>query len=903
MLEGAVMSSRINRDRPGWLTGGGEMGERIRAFDWSRTPLGPITTWSPALRMMTGVLLANRFPLLLWWGPHYVSIYNDAYCPVLGTKHPWALAQPVSECWKEIWHILQPLIDTPFQGGPATWNDDLFVEINRHGFIEETHFTIAYSPVPDETVPSGIGGVLATVHEISEKVVGERRVAALRDLAAGAARAKTAEKACRLAARTLGAHAKDIPFALLYLIDADGRQARLAGSTGIAAATPASPLVLDLGSREAQPWPLADVVRTRTPKVVSELVGRYGADVPPGPWQDPPRQAVIVPIKSSIARELAGVLVAGVSARLKLDEHYRDFYDLVASQIATAVVNARAHELERKRAEALAEVDREKTQFFSNVSHEFRTPLTLMFGPVEDLLSRSSTELSPSTKGQLEMVHRNSLRLLKLVNTMLDFSRIEAGRMRANYVETDLAANTAELASNFRSACERAGLSLTIACPQLAPQTAPAFVDRDMWEKIVLNLLSNAFKFTLEGGIAVRLTATGDKAELVVRDTGVGIPAAELPHIFERFHRVNDQRGRTHEGSGIGLALVRELVKLHGGTVRVESELGGGSTFTVSIPLGKGHLDPSHIGESRDRVSTRTGADAFVEEALRWLPGRAVIEGEDLALDVLRASARRSSAGAPRTGDRPRPRILWADDNADMRGYVSRLLSERYDVDAVADGEAALEKARSMHKEGRPPDLVLSDAMMPRLDGFGLLRALRADPVVGPTPIILLSARAGEEARIEGVTAGADDYVTKPFSAQELLARVGAHLEMARLRRENEERFRAFTEATNDVVFRMNPDWSEMRYLKGREFIADTVEPSGSWLDKYVPADDQPRLTDSIQQAIKSKSVFELEHRVIRIDGSPGWTHSRAIPIFDACGEIVEWFGAASDVTQRKEAE
>lgn len=477
------------------------------------------------------------------------SIYNDPYRPVLGAKHHWALGQPVSECWKEIWHVLQPLIDSPFNGGPATWNDDLFLEINRYGFVEETHFTIAYSPVPGETVPSGIGGVLATVHEITEKVVGERRLATLRDLGGEAAEAKTADEACRIAGKTLAAHDKDVPFALLYLIDADGRRARLAGRAGIAMDGPGCPSVVDLHSAEEQPWPLADVVRTETMQVVGNLGDRFGA-VPTGPWSNPPREAVLAPIRSNIAHQLAGVLVAGVSARLKLDDLYRGFIELMAGRITANIASAQAYEEERRRAEALAEIDRAKTAFFSNVSHEFRTPLTLMLGPVEDLLDRSYTELSPATKGQLEIVHRNSLRLLKLVNTLLDFSRIEAGRMRANYEETDLPAYTADLASNFRSACERAGLFLTIDCPPAPPDVAPAYVDRDMWEKIVLNLLSNAFKYTLEGGVEVSLTAVAGNAELVVRDTGIGIPAEELPCVFDRFHRSKELRGRTHEGTG-----------------------------------------------------------------------------------------------------------------------------------------------------------------------------------------------------------------------------------------------------------------------------------------------------------------------------------------------------------------
>jgi hypothetical protein len=200
----------------------------IDDLDWSKTPLGRADEWSVALKTMVSVLLANRFPLLLWWGPEYVCIYNGAYRPILGTKHPWALGRPVREVWQEIWPVLQPLIDTPFHGGPATWNDDLFLEINRHGFVEETHFTVAYSPVPDETVAGGIGGVLATVHEITDKVVADRR----------SVDAKSAEEACEIAAVGLAAHPRDIPFALLYLVAPDRQTARLVATTGVEAGRP-----------------------------------------------------------------------------------------------------------------------------------------------------------------------------------------------------------------------------------------------------------------------------------------------------------------------------------------------------------------------------------------------------------------------------------------------------------------------------------------------------------------------------------------------------------------------------------------------------------------------------------------------------------------------------------------
>jgi PAS domain S-box-containing protein len=723
--------------------------------------------------MMVRFLLANRFPLLLWWGPQYVSIYNDPYRPVLGKKHPWALGQPVSECWSEIWHILKPLIDTPFNGGPPTWNEDIGLEINRHGFVEETHFTIAYSPVPDETVPTGIGGVLATVHEITDKIVGERRVVALRDLGARVGDAKTAEEACAVAAQTLSAHGKDVPFALLYLVDTDRRHAILAGATGIDGHGDIGPALIDLNDTSACAWPLAQALRADAMQVVTPLSGRVES-IPAGPWSDPPTTAVVLPIRSSRIDQPVGALVAGVSARLKLDEYYKDFLELACTQIATAVGHARAYEEERKRAEALAEIDRAKTTFFSNVSHEFRTPLTLLIGPIEDGLADADTVLPPSHRERQEIAHRNALRLLRLVNTLLDFSRIEAGRVDANYEPTDVAAFTADLASVFRSAIEKAGLELIVDCDTVSE---PVYVDRDMWEKIVLNLLSNALKFTFEGQIRVRLRSAGDRVELRVIDTGVGIPESDLPRMFERFHRIKHTRARTHEGTGIGLALVQELVRLHGGAVTVASEEGRGTTFTVSIPTGSSHLPDNRISGGRQLTARRSGAIPYVEEALRWLPAA---DGRSDRLTNPIEDAPKATDVSEMPG-----RVLIADDNADMREYVGRILGRSYRIEAVGDGTAALERIRS-----DAPDLVIADVMMPRLDGFGLLAAIRGDERTRSIPVILLSARAGEEARIEGLQAGADEYLVKPFSARELLACVESQLRLARLRRESERALR-----------------------------------------------------------------------------------------------------------------
>ena len=556
-----------------WIAGGGEMGALIRAFDWSQTPIGPMANWSPTLRIMIRFLLANRFPMLLWWGPQYVSIYNDAYRPVLGAKHPWGLGKSMAECWSEISHILKPLIDTPFNGGPSTWNEDIELDINRHGFLEETHFTVAYSPVPDETAANGIGGVLATVTEITEKVIGERRVVILRDLAARTGDARTTGEACAIAAETLARHAKDIPFALLYLLDADRTQARLAGAAGVEQGQAISPETVGLTEDDSgQGWHFpADAA----PVTIDDLPARFPT-VPSERFADLTRMAVVLPITAIGPQDTAGFLVVGLNPRVRRDDHYRDFLQLMKAQIASAIANARSYEEERKRSESLAEIDRAKTVFFSNVSHEFRTPLTLMLGHIEDMLS--SSDVRPDDRDRLVTAYRNSLRLLKLVNMLLEFSRIEAGRVQAVFEPTDLAAATAELASVFRSATEKAGLSLVVDTPSL-PE--PAYIDREMWEKIVLNLLSNAFKFTLQGEIAIKLGIEEDNFVLTVRDTGIGIPTDEMARLFERFHRVEGAEGRTQEGSGIGLAFVHELVRLHGGSVSADSRLGEGTAFRV----------------------------------------------------------------------------------------------------------------------------------------------------------------------------------------------------------------------------------------------------------------------------------------------------------------------------------
>src|SRR5262245_1455933 len=566
---------------------GGEMGALMASLDWAATPLGPVSQWSQALRTTVGLLLRNHFPILLWWGPEFVQLYNDAYRPIPGVKHPRSMGQPASECWNEIWHVIGPMIEAPFLGGPASTSDDLFLLVNRKGFVEETHFKVAYSPVPDETVkPTGIGGVMATVAETTEQVYGERQLRTLRELGAHAIEAATAEEACAIAAATLERNTWDVPFALFYLLDRDGRRARLAASIGFETKQePSAPAEIDLAADAADSkWPLARILSGQKPEVLG--LDRASA-LPRGRWAEPPRIATALPLSSPDQTQPYGVLICGVSPHRALDDGYRTFFELAAQQVVTAIRNARALETERRRAESLAELDRAKTLFFSNVSHEFRTPLTLLMGPLEGALASRTSPLPEEHREALEVSHRNALRLLKLVNALLDFSRIESGKARVAFEPVDLAALTENLASVFRSAVEKAGLGLLVECEALAE---PVWVDREMWEKIVLNLVSNAFKFTFQGEIAVRLRPDGDHVVLEIADTGIGIAEDELPRIFDRFHRIQGVRARTHEGSGIGLSLVHDIVRLHGGTIEAASVPEQGTTFRIKLPRGRTHL-------------------------------------------------------------------------------------------------------------------------------------------------------------------------------------------------------------------------------------------------------------------------------------------------------------------------
>ncbi|CAA0094249.1 Sensor histidine kinase TmoS [Mycolicibacterium vanbaalenii] len=754
---------------------GGDVGRDHAQVDWAATALGPPQGWPQSLQTAVSILLSSRFPMWMAWGPDLTFFCNDAYRrDTLGQKYPWALGRPAREVWAEIWKDIEPRINQVLSTGEATWDTSLLLFLQRSGYPEETYHTFSYSPLRDDD--EQVVGMLCVVSEDTQQVIGERRMATLRDLGSDPSVVRNESEILNFSDRQLSQNLADLPFTLTYLFD-DVGDAVLAGATGLVRGHPAAPPTQS-ATGEAL-WPMQAAARGET--VLVDLDTPEYVGVPSGDWPEAPMEALVVPLLQQ-GGSPSGFLVAALNRYRPLDDAYRGFVTLVAGHIAAGLGLARSYRVQQRRADELAELDRAKTAFFSNISHEFRTPLTLILDPVAEL--RQAEDVGDRTRRELDVVWRNGLRLTKLVNTLLEFSRIEAGRTQARYEPVDVGATTAELASVFRSAVDRAGLALVVDCPSL---DQPVYLDRDMWEKVVFNLLSNALKFTFEGTISVGVRREADEAVITFADTGIGVPAAEIPRLFERFHRIENARARSNEGSGIGLALVQELVALHGGTIAAESAEGVGTTFTVRLPFGVAHLPPDAVVATPLVGRAGTTAETYVQEALRWMPA-----------DAERADVAPPPPARPAVGAAEHPaRVLIADDNADMRDYLARLLrADGYAVDAVGDGRQALDAIRDS-----PPDIVISDVMMPRLDGLELVAALRADRRTSAVPVLLLSARAGQEASIGGLQAGADDYLVKPFAAAELLARVRANVELARLRNHHARWRTALVESLQEGFF------------------------------------------------------------------------------------------------------
>lgn len=505
---------------------------------------------------------------------------------------------------------------------------------------------------------------------------------------------------------------------------------------------------------------LQDLLTSRSPVVFNDLNDATGHTPIHLSLQAKAAALLLVPLIND------GQIIGSISLRQARPRHWRmeevNLAQAVANQAAIAVQQARLYQTTRQQAEQLLALDKQKTTFFQNISHEFRTPLTLTIGPLETAVQQGKG-LSPE---QSIMALRNSRRLLRLVNQLLDLQRLDAERMQATFYACDFAQVVRNVAESFQTYCDRKHITLTT---QIQP-CPPVYLDLEKFDKVIYNILSNAVKFTPPGGaVQITLNTFEKNCYLEIEDTGIGIQKEQLPHIFERFQQADGSTSRTHEGTGLGLALVKELVELHGGDVRVSSAYGTGSTFTVELPTGSAHLPA-------DRVS----------QTVRTLEQhRAAVELADLHNEV--ASEKEATLAAPQTVAQSKQtiqapniplskvmcpnggaKILVVDDNPDLRSYVASVLQrQRHQITTAQNGAAGLELARNIH-----PQLIITDLMMPQVSGIELIQQIRLDPTLQGTPIILLTAKVDDDTRLDGIEQGADAYISKPFKERELLAEV-----------------------------------------------------------------------------------------------------------------------------------
>ncbi|KAF9392298.1 hypothetical protein BGX21_011057 [Mortierella sp. AD011] len=953
--------------------------------DWGATRLGPKSEWPPELSHWIRVMLKSADALALYWGDQSCLLYNDAWKPILKHLHPHALGTPgFMLLGEEAWAPVGERIALIMKGGRGSIDKGLRMDLQRGGYSEECYFDFSLTPVFLQD--GSIGGVLAIVQETTQTILNERRLKTLNEFSKQMPTIHSVAGAHSMITNILQeSNNLDVPFSIIYKTeelskepgqpgpyeaysprpsngnalmsppshndlfaanpDADKKDNRRAPQAAIlcstsfdrnleivnygdaseavfskATSTRHIPDILLITPEEYEPidpsetvsgdpwaWPIRSVLADGVPRLVTLPKSTHKL-----------ARALLLPIfenPSVLESRITAILIVGINPFQLLDNGYLDFLTLLAANIASVLHFGHSREEERKRTEGLMELNNAKISFFQNISHELR-----------------------------KMVRRNSRRLLKLVNTLLQFSRIEAGKGHAIFEETDLEKTTCEVSANFDSVARGFNLEYYVKCESLENIPGGIWVDRAMWTGIVLNLIGNAFKHTWVGSVTVHLYPCLGKdnrqgVALDVSDTGVGIAAEHLHTLFGRFNRVENKQSRSHEGTGIGLSLVKELAEVHGGEVSVTSEVDRGTCFHLWIPAGKDHHPSSQVkledsdeadsvrasARGDDVMNNKTDASMYVEEAAQWiahksLPGSTLTASgtdsteeekieeddgirvgpdylydrqdtiqmntdfeistmdleedeltkilldapasEDLVLPVDSLSGDNNNTNRPcrsclesqspqlpvvdistvthseelspskspdamfestiddnedgcddedededdscsgrvrmeegiqepeeavsllPSAQPPKSHVIIVDDNNDMRAYLKDILGKDFRVRCAVDGVDAIRLINDRHRQGKRIDLILSDVAMPNMNGYELLKQLRSDPATMMTPIILLSARAGEEANVEGLDLGADDCLVKPFSARELLARVRSTIRLSDLRHE-----------------------------------------------------------------------------------------------------------------------
>lgn len=885
----------------------GELSKLLREFDWSKTALGEISTWPQSLKTAINIILNSQHPMFIAWGKEQIFIYNDAYIQILSrSKHPWALGRPFSEVWSEIWDVCGPLADKVFQHGEPTFADNVRLFMQREGdFLEEGNYCFSYSPIRDES--GEIAGLFCPSASISRQILMTRRVKTLGELSSKTLLQKTINLACASAIDILATNPDDFPFALLYLTNPDRKSASLIQATGLAIPNNyyINPESIDLTQQAGSDkllWPIAEVIKTAKAQKLS--VASVNS-LPLGLEKQRIKHALIFPLNTLGQQQAEGILIFGVNPCQRLDEEYEDFYKAVANNVMIAIQNAKIHEEEKKRIEELARLDKAKTDFFNNVSHEFRTPLTLILGMLDCLFKEHKDSLLSAQIEQLNLIRRNTLRLLKLVNSLLDFSSIEADRMQLAYESSKLSQLTTEIVSGFRSLFEKGGLELNT---NIAELDEDVYVDQSMYEKILSNLLSNAFKFTTKGSVTVTLKKVGNNVELSVRDTGIGIPQTELHRVFKRFERIETSHARSFEGTGIGLSFVSELVNLHNGTIKVQSQYEQGSIFTVTLPLGTAHIPANKLTTNLKRKDNQQFSTASVQEAEAWLPN-VTRQRPDVAIST-------GVIGNTSTDNLAiKETIVLVDDHKDMRDFVAKILTPYYNVITAENGEIALSLIQT-----HLPDLIISDAMMPVMTGYQLLKALRSDIKTKGLMFMFLTALSAEEDIVKGLAAGANDYLVKPFYADLLLARVKTLIELSRLQKNLQQQIDQRTaelqkEKENYSILASNIPVGVAHITPAgivsyaNKALCDIIGlpeeaiKANKWMDAIHP-DDRKSVLDSWDTARENGTIFiSKEFRYVHANNDIVWVNTKIIPEIDEHGKVKSFIAAVVDLTERRRLE
>ncbi|BGP19092.1 hypothetical protein JCM10213v2_007179 [Rhodosporidiobolus nylandii] len=980
-----------------------EMARRIRSHAWEKTALGPISSWPRELKTMVASILASPFRECILYGPSMTIVYNDLYIETAGAKHPDLLGMPAREGWAEIWDGLNAVALRALKGETCYFRDH-YLAMERHGFTEETYHTFCYAPFYNdqgevlgirnlsvETTSSVVAARrLSTVRDLVQMTSLARTVedfaeSALKSLSSNPydcpfailytveeVASKPTKKEVRAGFRSNRTTIKlscrgslgvpqDHPFlveeALIDITPPMSRQSSSSASTGtgstatavdlrerleqgalspaIAAGSPApstssSASTAQLHSKTSEwSWPFEEACLKRDPVLVEDL-GAFAETLDrSNGWNTPTRQAVVIPVMVEAGQTVpSAVLVLGVNAMNRYNHLMETFFNLLARHVAIGIFAVLAAEQDRLRADELS------------ISHELRTPLTLILGPLEDMLSGSEgNHLSKVQRDKLVLVNRHANRLLTMVNKLLDFSSIEGGRAKYTYRPVSIGSLTRDIAVLFRDAIERTGIQYVIECEEDPSDALPVYVALDVWEKIIYNLCGNAFKYTVSGRISVTLKSTRGEAVLAVSDTGIGIPQAELGKIFDRFHRI-EANSRMATGSGIGLALTLELVKLLGGQLEVESEVGKGSTFTVRLQRGHTHLPMDQVDHTPEEVvpfpnyQNRNLAvvdeaaswryDASLEEAMESTPLSSASSVTSAAAVSEQGTSSGSGSGEDYLGGADvlslkNRTIVLVDDSRDLRGYMASLLSKQFTVVPFGDPREALQYINE-----HLPSLVLTDAQMPYITGQELTVAIRRNPHTALIPVVMVSAQSGPEARAEALEGGCDEYICKPFTARELMARVRIHLQLGLMRVELEkrveERTRALIESEGrnralaerySMLSTVSPvgvieinSSGQLTYANPRWFEisgASPLRPLEDWKETVVP-EDWPKVERLWEMATKGGDKGgEAEERQFRfVNGRWAQLEIRA----SIGGGLPDGYvGALTDITRQREVE